>query len=179
MSLPIRPTAKTLLSALLCVFLIAVGGKAEAPVPDYEWKAAALPKFAQFVKWPPQAFPNPTAPITIGVLGDDPVADTLPGLLPGETVGKRKLAMKRSRQADDLKGCQIVFICRSEKSRLAGLLSSFQTNVLTVSDIEHFTSQGGIIGFKTEGSKVRFEINNDAAKRAGLEIKSGLLKMGS
>ena len=49
--------------------------------------------------------------------------------------------------------------------------------VLTVSEIDGFAQQGGIINFISERNKVRFEINPDAARRLGLNISSELLKL--
>ena len=49
--------------------------------------------------------------------------------------------------------------------------------VLTVADTAGFLDHGGIINFVLEGSKVRFEINQEAAERAGIKISSKLLRL--
>ena len=49
--------------------------------------------------------------------------------------------------------------------------------VLTVADTDGFLDDGGIINFKLEGSKVRFEINQQAAERVGIKISSKLLRL--
>jgi hypothetical protein len=49
--------------------------------------------------------------------------------------------------------------------------------VLTVGETDKFTQSGGLINFITEGDKVRFEINNDSARSAGLQISSKLLAL--
>jgi hypothetical protein len=49
--------------------------------------------------------------------------------------------------------------------------------VLTVSDAEGFTSQGGVIGLLLEDDRVRFEIGVAAAQAAGLQISSKLLRL--
>jgi hypothetical protein len=51
--------------------------------------------------------------------------------------------------------------------------------VLTVSDIEGFTAYGGIIQFKLVDNKVRFNINTDNARQAGLTISSKLLSLAT
>ena len=48
-------------------------------------------------------------------------------------------------------------------------------NILTVSDIDDFTKDGGIIRFVTENNKIRFKINMEAAKTANLRLSSKLL----
>jgi len=79
----------------------------------------------------------------------------------------------------DLKNCHLVFISKSERSRLADIFSSLESaSVLTVSETENFARRGGIINFYLDGNKVRFEINADAAQRKGIKISSQLLKLG-
>jgi len=141
-----------------------LGTTARAGVSEYDVEAAFLAKFPDFVKWPASS----GSPVTIGVLGDDPFGGAL----------DQMARVKRSRRVEDLKGCKIVFISRSERGNLEGILASLSgANVLTVGDSEGFAKQGGIIEFVVEGGKVRFEINTGAAGRSGLQISSQLLKL--
>jgi hypothetical protein len=48
---------------------------------------------------------------------------------------------------------------------------------LTVGEAEGFAISGGVINFYTQNNKLRFEINPDAAERAGLRISSQLLRL--
>ena len=173
------------LACALSVLLIAGGGFAlaqsgSAPkFSEYEVKAAFLLNFMQFVEWPASASTNADAPILIGVLGKDPFGSTLDGTVKGETLRGRPLAIRRTRQIADLKDCHLVFVCRSEKARLGEVLGALRVSaVLTVSDIEHFCRNGGMIGLITEGSKIRFEINQEAAEQRKLKISSKLLRLG-
>jgi len=50
-------------------------------------------------------------------------------------------------------------------------------SILTVSELDRFIQSGGIINFVMEGNKVRFEINDAAAKQVGLRISSKLLNL--
>ena len=49
--------------------------------------------------------------------------------------------------------------------------------VVTISDAKDFAKRGGIIELYRTGSKVRFEIRNDAARKVGVEISSKLLRL--
>lgn len=49
--------------------------------------------------------------------------------------------------------------------------------MLTVAETGSFLSQGGMINFDVEQSKVRFEINVAAVERANLKISPQLLKV--
>jgi len=143
------------------------GGRAaeSTSVTEYTLKAGYLLKFPDFVKWP-----TSSGSITVGILGDDPFGAALEG----------SVKVKRSKRIDDLKGCQIVFISKSERGNLPGIVAALEgSNILTVGDSDGFARQGGILGFVMEGDKVRFEINAGAAKRAGLQISSRLLQLAS
>ncbi len=183
---PTRRRKSVLLGAFFRVLLWSAVGSAalgwrearaeSAAYSEYEVKAAFLFNFVQFVKWPAAL----SGPVTIGILGDDPFGGTLEKTIQGEVVNGRKLAVKRAKTAADLKGCQIVFVSNSEHGNLATILPALAAaNVLTVGEHEGFVKQGGAIGFTASGEKVRFEINNAAAQRAGLEISSRLLKLAS
>lgn len=133
--------------------------------PEYELKAGFIAKFPSFVKWP-----APGSPVTVGVLGNDPFGPAL----------DRVMKVRRSKRVEDLKGCQIIFISKSERGNIPGIIAALAgANVMTVGDTEGFVKQGGVLGFVMEGDKVRFEINTGAAKRAGLDISSRLLKLAS
>ncbi len=147
---------------------------------EFEVKAAFLSSFAQFTKWPSGTFSDAGAPFVIGILGDNPFGGSLEGIIQGRAVFGRRVVIRRGRKADDMRGCQIVYVARSERGRLAEIIASLKGNaILTVGETEQFTRHGGVIGFKMEGDKVRFDINASAAQRAGLQISSRLLKLAN
>lgn len=138
---------------------------AQGTVSEYDVKAAFIAKFPEFVKWPAGA-----GSITVGLLGDDSFGGAL----------DRMVKVKRSKRVEDLKGCQIIFVSKSERGNVGGILAALSgANVLTVGESDGFTRQGGAIGFTMEGDKVRFEINTRAAQRSGLEISARLLKLAT
>jgi len=49
--------------------------------------------------------------------------------------------------------------------------------MLTVGEGDDFPAAGGVIGLVIEDNKVRFDVNLEAAERAGLKISSKLLKL--
>src|SRR5438552_6249404 len=138
-----------------------------APPAEYQLKAVFLFNFAQFVEWPPEAFPEARTPLIIGVLGEDPFGAYLDETVRGEKVNNRVLAVQRYRRVDEIKTCHILFISHSEASRLEPIFASLKgRNILTVSDAVDFTRHGGMIRFVTEKNKIRLRINLEAAKAA-------------
>jgi len=159
--------------------LIPPAGAAPGAFHEYEIKAAFLYNFVQFVEWPPAAFADPGAPLTIGVLGDDPFGPLLEQTVKGETVKGRGFVIRRFRDVEAAKSCQVLFISKSEKERIPQILKHLEwAPVLTVGEADGFAARGGIVNFIIEKSRVRFEINQESALRKGLKISSQLLCLG-
>ena len=140
-------------------------------------EAVFLFNFTQFVEWPPQAFADSTAPIIIGVLGADPFGATLDEVVRGEVVNGHPLIVHRAQRIEELKDCQILFLSRSERAHFGPVLAKLKgRNVLTVSDLDEFANEGGMICFVLVDNKVRLRVNLEAAKAAGLTLSSKLLR---
>ena len=149
-----------------------------APANEYQVKAAFLFNFAKFVVWPSNAFSDANAPLVIGVLGQDPFGSYLDDIVRGERVDNRQLVVQRYRSTGEIKNCHVLFISRSESDRLNQVVSSLKyRSVLIVTDADG--GEGGvIIRFVTEGNKIRFKIDTQAAKASNLTISSKLLRLG-
>jgi hypothetical protein len=169
---------KKLRRLIAVLALCSAAGIAEAQSPtEYQVKAAFLYNFAKFVEWPARSFPAAGTPLTFCVVGEDPFGSDLEEITRGKTIDQRKLATRRVKKGRE-RECHILFVSPSEEARLGEILRDVKdASVLTVSDIAKFSRTGGIIGFIIEGNKIRFEINLDAAERAGLKISSRLLKL--
>jgi hypothetical protein len=162
---------------LLAALGAGASAQASAPSKEYQVKAAFLFNFAQFVDWPSSAFVEDDAPLVICVLGADPFGSYLDELVRGELVNNRRLMVRRFHTSEDVKGCQVLFVSRSESKNLDKALASGKgMDALTVSDVDGFAERGGIIQLTTEGGKIRLKINVLAAKASSLVISSKLLR---
>ena len=150
---------------------------ADAPLKEYDVKAAFLYNFVTFTEWPDAAFATPDSPFVIGVLGVDPFGPNLERMVAGEQVGKRPIVVKRFRRIDDARDSNLLFICASEGSRVGPLLRRLQgTHILTVGEVPGFAEQGGAIGFVTAGN-IRLEINLQAVKGTGVNLSSKIMRL--
>lgn len=166
---------------LLAALLLAVSAERlraqPHPPTEYQIKAVFLYNFVHFVDWPPPAQPHQGQPFCIGVLGTDPFGGALDQAVRGETVNGNPLVVRRFRSLDEVRGCQMLFVSRSESWRMDRILRELQgQSILVVSDAEHFALDGGMIQFVTENNKVRLRINVLAARAAKLAISSKLLR---
>lgn len=180
-NLTAHPRAKRVAGflALLLFFLsFAFTCFAQTQPTEYQIKAAFLFNFAKFIEWPPAAFPQTNSPIVIGVLGKNVFGTDLESTIRNKTVNGRPFEFKTFDSLTEATNCQILFISPSKKDDFANILKGLQnSSVLTVSETDEFIKAGGMINFVIQDNKVRFQINDDAAKKAGLKISSKLLTL--
>jgi hypothetical protein len=151
---------------------------AEPAVEEYHVKGAFLLNFVKFVEWPAEAFKGPEDAIAICILGANPFATALDQAARQVVVDKRTALVRQISDAQQARQCQIVFMSVSERKRVRSVLEALQgASVLTVGESEGFIASGGVIELKVEEGRVRMEISEAAAKRAGLHISAKLLSL--
>jgi hypothetical protein len=138
-------------------------------------KAANVYKFAGYVEWPDSAFTSSTAPIVIGVLGDDAMLADLAQIVPGRTIDARPVQIRRIRPGETIAGLQVLFVGFGERGRLSEFRAVDTPPLLVVTESEGALEQGSVINFRIIGGRVRFEISLDNAERRGLKLSSRLL----
>lgn len=161
----------------LLASLALLGCAGAQEIEEYQLKAAYLYNFAKFVDWPAHAFAGASSPIAICILREDPFGGALEEVIRDKTAAGRPLV---ARTIDDLpaRGCHILFIASREwKRSRPGLRPMPGIAILTVGETAGFTAAGGMVSFKLDGGRVRFEINLEAARQASLQISSKLLSL--
>lgn len=144
---------------------------------EYALKAAYLYKLFLFLKWDSPALADPSTPYRLCVMGIDPFGRVLDAL-EGEVIKGRRLRLTRIRGVDETMGCHVVFISMSEQDTVGTILTALRhRNVLTVGDMDGFAEKGGGLQFVKEHKHIRFLVNLDATRRAGLHISSKLLRL--
>jgi hypothetical protein len=174
---PCGSGARGLTAVVLSLALAAAAGAEQQPgqTLEYPVKAAYLYQFLRFVEWPED---GADLPACVGLIGDDPFRAALDRTIAGKTVAGRVLQVRRFRGVDDLEECPVLFVARSEVSRLKPILAKVAPwRTLTIGENEAFTQSGGMVRFFVEERRVRFEINLPAAQKAGLRLSSRLLAL--
>jgi hypothetical protein len=166
-----------------CLLAAAIGLASPAPAAGQaatgaDIKAAFLYNFAKFVEWPVATAGVDPGAFVIGVLGHDAIADSLTEFVKGKAHQGRRLVVRRLSARDDLTKVHILFIGASESASVPELLRRLgPAGVLTVSDADRFCALGGVIQFRTQADRVRFDVNVKTAESAGLVINSKLLAL--
>ena len=185
-ALKARNLRQTLLWRIIGILILVVcfghpvANASSTQLREYEIKAAFLYNFAKFVEWPEKALGEDDESLVLVILGKDDFGLALYSIT-GKEVGNRKFVVKWCSKVEEMKlfdQCHMIFISSSEKEHFPRILEALKdTHVLIIGDTEGFAEMGGIINFTIVEKKVRFEINIDAAERAGLRISSKLLKL--
>jgi hypothetical protein len=150
----------------------------EPPPNEYEVKAAFLYNIAMFVEWPAASRGNPSAHLNLCVLGNDPFGTAIKTIDGMKLRDNMTIVLMHVASIRNLGNCHILFIPSAEKERVEQIVETVgRSHVLTVGDTAGFAQKGVTVNFYLEHKKVRFEINMDAVRRAGLKISSQLLKL--
>ena len=166
------------LAALAALAFAVASAFAAPPATEEHLKAVFLFNFASFVEWPESAMPPAGEPFSICTLGEQPFGTALEEACRGEKVFGRDLSPRVVQSAAELASCQVAFIGRDHDAAIADVLSSLKhRGVLTVGESDRFAAAGGMIRFRVVQSRVRFEIDSQAAEAAGLRVSSHLMKL--
>jgi hypothetical protein len=170
------------LVALACVAATATlwpaATHADEATDQNQIKANMLWNIAKFVRWPDGAFDKTRGQLVFTILGEDPLAEALAVTLSTKTINGRPVFVHFARRPQDAAGCQILYIAASEHGRMGEVLRAIDGSwMLTVADTSGFVVRGGMVDFALELDKVRFEINQARAEKAGLKISAKLLAL--
>lgn len=177
-----RRVAGRLVAILLCLFgfLFSASTVRAEISKEYQVKAAFLYNFTKFVEWPSTSFSDPTEPIVIGVLGENPFGDELENVVRGRKVNGRPLVVREFDSVADLKGVHLVFISAAADKRMGAHTHALEREgMLTVGEDVNGHDGNEMILFTLVDNKVRFEIDQGLSDRLGLKISAQLLKLAT
>ena len=171
----ISPLGRRFLGLAITILASSVLAASQA-VTQPALKAAFLYNFAKFVEWPGDAAPS--GPLTVCVLDDLAVEDSLSQLVNGAPVANRSVTLVKSARNRSLRVCHVLYVGDPEPARATATVDELKNApILTVGDGDQFARGGGMIGLFIEDGRMRFAINTEAAQRAGLRLSSRLLSL--
>jgi YfiR/HmsC-like len=144
---------------------------------EVKLKAAYIYNFLRFVEWPLND--NLTTNICVYGIKDSyqPAFSSMASL----SKKTRKLEIEQldvNAEFNTLNSCQIIFITDKARNKSKAILEYLKdSNSLTIGESSDFIEKGGMINFIRVQDKVKFEINDDAAKAGGLKIPSKVLRI--
>jgi hypothetical protein len=149
---------------------------AQSQAPEQRVKAAFLFKFGGYVEWPSGTFASANAPITIGVMDADELAEELATIVAGRTIDGRSVVIRKLHDRDPITGLNVIFIGKADSGKLAAILSAIKGRAtLAVTESEGALELGSMINFIVVDGKIRFDVSLQPAVGENLKISSRLL----
>ena len=169
---------RTALAALALVFLpLCIATADITQFPEYNVKGAFLLNIAKYAEWPASSFADASAPVVIGIFGDDPFGAALDRIVRGRVINDRKVVVRRSRRIADLRGAHIVFIGASESDHAPAICANLaETGTLCVGDADA-SAPFSAIHFSNENGRIVFSVNLAAVRKTNVVISSKLLHL--
>lgn len=136
---------------------------------EYAVKAALLVNILKFV-----TLSGDPSPIRICIPRKAGVVEAFEDI-EGESVENRVISLLFYERTPLPAGsCEVYFFPEGENVTIP---SSERRGVITVGESEKFLASGGLVSFYTENSRIRFEINLEAAEEAEVKFSSKLLNL--
>ena len=135
-------------------------------------KAAMIYNICKFVTWPEDPADDD---FVLGLVG---VGDGGPDfkIVAGKPIHEHPLTIIEVTSPADLRRCRVVFV--ADAQHLGELhASARKLSLLTIGDDPGFAAGGGIVELVYDESRLRFIVNQAAARGHGLELSSQLLKI--
>ncbi len=160
------------------VLFIGLTAQTSPQTSEYLIKGIFLEKFTRFIEWPKSSgMQDTTRPFVISIIGKDPFQSLLGQLYQTQKIRNKNVEIRYIADVSEIDDCNMLIIPRSEKYRVGEILNYARLKpILTIGDSETLTGTGVIINLRLSGKKVRFEIDENAARDANLYMSHLLLK---
>lgn len=163
---------KFIVAALCALNVGALAAPAPPPI-EYQVKASYLFNFIRFTAWPRDVFGS-DGKFNLCVIGAERFGSAL-DTFTGEQVDGRELTVRRLDGIGQIRSarCHVVFVAAGTSDTVPRA----QHGLLTVGETADFIKQGGIINLVDAAGRIRFQINQQAARDADLVLSSRLLDL--
>jgi len=133
----------------------------------YELQANLVYNFINHLSWE-----KPFDPKNICIIGDNPVMPYAKSLVDSNP----HISLVRKYEDDFIDDCSILFVNKYFTGRVKKLLLKAGSKpILTISDIEYFAQNGGIVQFTLRRNRVELAINKKSLRRSRIEISNAIL----
>lgn len=153
---------------------IACATPASAQGSDAAAKARFTVTLARFVQWPAG---QEAAPLRLCVLQDSATLAQAFRAHDGASIGNRRLVVALQ-AAPGATSCDLLFVDDSgARSAAAALGETAGRPVLTLGAVDGFLAKGGMVELVNVDDTLRFDVDLQAMRRAGIGLSSQVLKL--
>ena len=147
-------------------------------------KRAFLERFTRFIEWPSaDVQANDSGPFVIGIVNGHLIENEISELYATRTIKGKPVKIIYISSQDSLaliQSCHLIFIDKRWQKQASSIVKKIQGKaILTVGDGDEFFMKGVMINFYKHKNRLRFKINADSVRNAGLIMDFRLLKFAS
>jgi len=171
-----RFSSPLLLFVAVSLTLVTANAENSGPTRADRMKAASIYKFSRYIHWVDTEDNRViSAGTSICILGTDPYDGALYALQ-----GSTNISVRPVDNSSQTIGCHILVISQSEQARLHRVLRDMRgKRLVTISEIDGFTDQGGMIRLYTKNNRIRFDVNQAAAREVQLRFDLRLTRLAA
>ncbi len=153
---------------------------------DVQAKLVIIHNFvSRYVHWPAERSLDRNSQLLVCFLGDDEVSQSI-RILEKASTDTLRVRVIGNPDTTLLDRCHVLYIASSEKAHIGKYITLLNNApVLTFSDMDHFTEEGGMVSLVEETKMrgnfeniyVRYEINTPAIARATLAVDPDAIEL--
>lgn len=162
------------------MIVISISSYAYSAAEEYEIKAAFLYNLGNYLRFPANVLSDSDTEQSffICILGRDPFQQNIDSAAEDEKIQGHQVTVKRLQRVQEAEGCHLLFISDSERTRLKPLFQALgRRPILTVSDIDDFIEQGGMLKFYNDSNKIRLALDLEKVRAVDIKPSANLLKI--
>jgi len=142
-------------------------------VDDYALQTLYIFSFTKYVEWP-----SGNKAVKIGVVSNDSAEEYLTKMAKAKSTATVEISVINTKNETELGTCQIIFIPSNNTHLATRLIDRFGGQpILIITEEADLIKKGASVSFKAVGGKLRFQINEEAAKSRGLKVSSSLIAL--
>lgn len=142
-------------------------------------KAVFIYNFAKFTRWPDEVWDKSEPSVQICYIGFDDLTKALVRLH-GRRLREYPVKIVQKENTSQLDTCHVLYLANTliwETLHITDLIRS--KPILTVSELPGFAEYGGMIELYQNDGRIRFKVNLQITRKAGLDLSSRLLKLAT
>lgn len=156
---------------ILTVFFLGQSLKIE---DEYSIKTLFIYNFTKYIEWPSADKKNV---FEINVIGESDILKPLQELARNKKINQKTIVINVIEAESEVPG-DIIFIPFQSSKKLGTVLKTCKgKNTLVITEAPDLALKGATINFKMVENRIRFELNQAAAKNSGLKLSNQLVEL--
>ena len=146
---------------------------------DLILKAIFLERVTRFIEWPDSVkLEDSSKPFILVVLGENPFNGLLENIYSKYKIKNKSVEIKYLSDVKNIFPCHCLFIALSGRQHVGNIITMLRNKpILTISQSQELAELGIHINLYIDNNRLRFIINESAARNAGLKMSYHLLTL--